>query len=96
MEKAELFGGISRQSIDAMIDCFKPELRSFKKGDTILVYSTELEYLCVLLEGKAHLYCMDSDGEYTLLEQVPGFSCFKITEPYTVRYVICSTFVTEH
>lgn len=68
MEKAELFGGISQQSIDAMIDCFKPELRSFKKGDTVLVYSTELEYLCVLLEGKAHLYCMDSDGEYTLLE----------------------------
>lgn len=68
MEKPELFSGISQENIRAMVDCFKPEVRSFKKGETILVYSSELEYLCVLLEGRAHLYCMDSDGEYTLLE----------------------------
>ena len=68
MERAEIFSGISHDSIGAMLECFKPEVRSFKKGETVLVYSTELEYLCVLLEGKAHLYCMDSDGEYTLLE----------------------------
>lgn len=68
MKDMPLFQGISPESIQAMLDCFKPELRSFRRGDTVLVYSQELEYLCVLLEGRAHLYCMDSDGEYTLLE----------------------------
>lgn len=68
MKNAQLFKGISSESLQAMLDCFKPEYRSFRKGETILVFSPELEYLCLLLKGSAHLYCMDSDGEYTLLE----------------------------
>lgn len=68
LRNVELFKDITNDSIDAMIRCFKPEERSFRKGDTILVYETELKNLCVLLSGKAHLYCVDSDGEYTLLE----------------------------
>lgn len=68
LDKVQLFEGISGNSIDAMIHCFKPEYRKFKKGETIQVYSQELEYLCVLLTGRAHLYCVDSEGEYTLLE----------------------------
>ncbi len=68
MTENPLFKGISKDSLKAMYDCFKPEFRSFKKGDTILVYSQTLQYLCVLISGKAHLYCMDSDGEYTLIE----------------------------
>lgn len=68
MENIQLFHGISQDSVKAMMDCFKAEVRSFKKGETILVYSSGLEYLCLLTEGRAHLYCMDSDGEYALLE----------------------------
>ena len=40
MEKVELFQGIDRSSIEAIMNCFKPETRSFKKGDTIIVYSS--------------------------------------------------------
>ena len=69
MENVELFQGIDKSSIEAIMNCFKPETRSFKKGETIIVYSPELEHLCVLLSGRAHLYCMDSEGEYALLEQ---------------------------
>lgn len=68
MENVELFRGIDQSSVEAMMNCFKPEIHSFRKGETIIVYSPELEYLCVLLRGRAHLYCMDSEGEYTLLE----------------------------
>lgn len=64
----ELFKDIPVSGIDAMINCFKPEQRSFRKGETIMVYEPELQYLCVLLSGRAHLYCVDSEGEYTLLE----------------------------
>ena len=58
----------ARKSKVAMIHCFKPEYRKFRKGDTVVVFSPELEYLCVLLTGRAHLYCVDSEGEDTLLE----------------------------
>lgn len=68
MKDMQLFQGISPENVQAMLDCFKPEIRSFRRGETIFVYSSELEYLCVLLKGLAHLYCMDSDGEYALLE----------------------------
>lgn len=68
LDQVELFRGIGQNGVSAMMSCFKPETRSFKKGETILVYSPELEHLCVLLQGRAHLYCMDSEGEYTLLE----------------------------
>lgn len=68
LAQVQLFDGISEESIDAMIQCFKPETRKFKKGDTIAVYSQELEYLCVLLSGRAHLYSVDSEGEAALLE----------------------------
>ena len=57
------------ENLEALLSCFKPETRSFKKGETILVYSSSLKYLCVLTSGRAHLYCMDSEGEYALLEQ---------------------------
>ena len=68
-EHIRLFEGISSESIQAMMDCFKPEIKRFRRGETVLVYSQELENLCIVLSGKAHLYCMDSDGEYTVLEQ---------------------------
>ena len=68
LDHVQLFQGISDESIDEMIHCFKPETRKFKKGDTIIVFSPELEYLCVLMTGRAHLYCVDSEGEDTLLE----------------------------
>jgi CRP-like cAMP-binding protein len=68
LRNVELFKGISDESIDEMMKCFKAETRSFRKGDTIIVYSPELEYLCIQLSGKAHLYSIDSDGNDTLLE----------------------------
>lgn len=68
MRQIQLFEGISEDSIEKMIACFKPETRCFRRGETVMVYSPELSYLCVLLKGTAHLYCMDSDGEYALLE----------------------------
>ena len=68
LQNVELFKGVTCASIDAMMSCFRPEVRKFKKGDTILVFEPEIKSLCVLLSGKAHLYCVDSEGEYTLLE----------------------------
>ena len=73
MPDTELFKGISEKSLAEMNACFKPETRTFRRGETVLVYASELSWLCVLTRGTAHLYCMDSDGEYVLLENYrPG------------------------
>ena len=84
LKNVELFKDISCQSIDAMMSCFNPEVRSFRKGETILVYEPEIKYLCVLLSGKAHLYCVDVDGEYTLLENYVPNDIFG--EVFTLPY----------
>ena len=76
MQEALIFKDISQDSIDAMIACFKPETRSFRRRETITVYSSELTNLCVLLRGNAHLYCMDSDGESVLLENYEANDIF--------------------
>ena len=73
MPDTELFKGISEESLAELNACFKPETRTFRRGETVLVYASELTWLCVLTRGTAHLYCMDSDGEYVLLENYrPG------------------------
>lgn len=84
LQNVELFKDISCQSIDAMMNCFAPDVRSFRKGETILVYEQEIKYLCVLLTGKAHLYCVDVDGEYTLLENYVPNDIFG--EVFTLPY----------
>ncbi len=84
LQNVELFDGVSCASIDAMVSCFRPELRKFKKGDTILVFEPEVKSLCVLLTGKAHLYCVDSEGEYTLLENYSVNDIFG--EVFTMPY----------
>lgn len=91
LQNVELFDDISQESIDSMMVCFNPEIRKFKKGDTVLVYEPELKYLCVLLSGKAHLYCVDSEGEYTLLENYSVNDIFGevFTMPYSgLGYVV--------
>ena len=69
MESLGIFNGISSEGLNRMLICFDARKERFKKGQTILTYSNRLEKLGILLSGKAHLYCIDYDGCYTLLEQ---------------------------
>lgn len=84
LRNVELFRGVSQSSVDAMMSCFRPDVRNFKRGDTILVFEPELKSLCVLLSGKAHLYCVDSEGEYTLIENYRENDIFG--EVFTMPY----------
>lgn len=84
MENVRLFDGISPESINAMVSCFNMQEKRFRKGDTIMVFSKELEHLCIMLSGKAHLYCTDSDGEYTMLESYKTDDIFG--EIFTMPY----------
>ncbi len=69
MKQIEIFEGIDKAELDRMLHCFRPEYRSFSKGDCILFCSAEPEHVCVLLSGQAHLYSVDNEGETWLLEE---------------------------
>ena len=69
MESMELFEGISSGNLNRMLSCFHARKSSFSRGQTIHTYSSSLEKVGILLSGKAHLYCIDPSGSYTLLER---------------------------
>ena len=69
MEELNIFDGITQAEINRMIPCFEAKKVTFPKGHTLMTYETSLQKLGILLSGKAHLYCIDYDGTYTLLEQ---------------------------
>lgn len=69
MELQDLFDGISKQELDRMLVCFDARTVIFPKGQTLMTYQSHLQKIGVLLSGRAHLYCIDSEGTYTLLER---------------------------
>lgn len=76
MDSNPLFSGISPEQRSQMLCCFHPEYRNFQKGETILTYAAEPTTLGILLSGAAHLYYLDADGGYTLLEQFSANDLF--------------------
>lgn len=76
MEALGIFSGISQQNLDQMFRCFNARKLIFPKGQTIMTYTDNLQKIGVLLSGRAHLYCIDRDGSYTLLERFEANDLF--------------------
>lgn len=72
----DLFNGVSQNEIDRMLCCFQTQKVHFEKGETLITYQSTLEKVGILLTGKAHLYCIDYDGTYTLLERLEPSDLF--------------------
>lgn len=72
----ELFEGVTQPEIDRMLCCFQTQKASYTKGQTMMTYQDNLEKIGILLSGKAHLYCIDYDGSYTLLERIEKSDIF--------------------
>lgn len=69
MESLDIFNGITQAELNRMLPCFDARKVFFPKGHTLMTYQSSLQKIGILLSGKAHLYCIDYDGSYTLLEQ---------------------------
>ena len=63
MEALELFEGIEESERERMLSCFAPQRRTFSRGETIMNYSRQVERIGILLSGRAHLSCVDSEGQ---------------------------------
>ena len=70
MQNLSIFKDISSGDRDRMIHCFGVRNQHFTAGQQILTYSPGMDNVCVLQKGKAHLYCIDEDGDFSLLEQL--------------------------
>ena len=63
MQKASLLDRITPESLQKMIPCFKPLIKRYGKGETILSYEDGAPtYVAVLLKGSARPVPPPSDG----------------------------------
>ena len=76
MQNIVLFDKISQNSLEQMISCFKPVLKSFQTGETIMQKSYADKKIGVLLNGTAHLYYFDANGTSAVLEHYTENSVF--------------------
>ena len=70
MGKISLFDGI-KEDKTTLLRCFSPSQHTFTKGETILDFSENdfsYEKVNILISGRAHLYSIDLEGRYALIE----------------------------
>lgn len=69
MEKRKFFDYISKDSIEEIIPCFKPIIKSYSKDEVILEYeSTEPNNVAILADGEAKLEMIDINGDVYLMD----------------------------
>ena len=68
MHRYFISDGISEESLQKMLHCFRPQLKKFKAGESILCFSDQIEKIALLIDGQAALYVFDADGNSTRLE----------------------------
>lgn len=76
MNTNNIFGGISKSDLDRMLHCFNAQKSKFRKGETIMTYTDDIQKVGVLISGKAHLYTVDYDGDFMLLERFEADGLF--------------------
>lgn len=70
MQNLSIFKDISPSDCARMLHCFGVRQLKFSAGEHILTYAENMDNICILVQGKAHLYCTDADGKFSLLEQL--------------------------
>ncbi len=67
---------ISKESLNKMIACFKPEFKDYKAGETIMQFSYEIKNIGIIIKGKARLVGINADGEYIITENYTSRDVF--------------------
>lgn len=68
MKRYSISDGITGDSIKKMLRCFRPQLKSFANGETVMRYSDRVEKIGLIMKGTAALSVLDADGNSSLLE----------------------------
>jgi CRP-like cAMP-binding protein len=71
MKKRGFLDDISLESLQQMVPCFQPNVKNYRKGDTILTYGDSSgERIAVLSEGRARLDVLTPEGDAFRLESI--------------------------
>lgn len=68
MKKYFISDGISGDSVEKMLRCFKPSFKTYLSGETIMRYSDKIEQIGLLCHGSAQLYAISEEGDSSVLE----------------------------
>lgn len=73
LENTQLFRGIQKDEIDALLACLRAQSKTYKKGETILNEGDVTEHVGIVLSGMALISCGDIWGNTSILGSVaPG------------------------
>ncbi len=70
LTECELFTGISRDGIKSIIDLLAPDIRSFRKGDTIIVEGERNREIGIILSGGIVAQKISADGDASTVSEI--------------------------
>lgn len=68
MKKCFINDGISGDSIEQMLHCFRPQFKKYSQGETIMRHSDQDQKIGVIQSGSAQLQSLDFNGNCSFLE----------------------------
>lgn len=98
MEHITLFTDILPEEQERMRVCFKAREAIFQNGETVMEYSSSMQKIGLIQEGRAILYCCDEDGNEYMIDELNQDSVFG--EPFLLpldaqHYYVCATMQTK-
>lgn len=76
MNDIVIFNDIPKDKLDELMNCFKPTIKHFKTGETIMQKTYANQKIGILLKGNAHMYYFDINGTSAVLEHYNENSVF--------------------
>ncbi|MBQ9914512.1 MAG: Crp/Fnr family transcriptional regulator [Clostridia bacterium] len=91
LEKCPLFYHINPEDLAALLGCLKPEIKEFRKKDSILPEGSQARFVGIMLSGKAQIERTDYYGNRSIQTNIePGelfgesFACANVPLPVNV------------
>ncbi|MGN1122299.1 MAG: Crp/Fnr family transcriptional regulator [Eubacteriales bacterium] len=76
MFNSNIFKDIDEQEREKMFNCFGSTSRKYSKGETVAHISGEFNRVGILIDGQAHIMCIDFDGHVSILEHLEAGGVF--------------------
>ena len=70
LKKSQLFSGVAKDEIEAMLDCLSAELRTYQKGSYVLHQGEYLHHITVLVAGSLLIQKDDFWGNRSIVNKI--------------------------
>lgn len=83
LKQTSLFSGINSPEFEHITKCMQPDIQSFRKGESIPLYTNGVIKTGVLIDGKVSGYCESAAGDKMLLATVESGDLLGILFSFT-------------